>query len=139
MVAILKLNHHDDQSVAMTLRSLSLARLILTTLILVATSVPYLAAHAVLFEATPARNSTIVGRFLEVKLRFNVRVDASRSRLALLYPDGSLRVLQVKSEQSADVLAADASDLASGKYDLKWQVLAADGHITQGEIPFAVK
>jgi len=47
--------------------------------------------------------------------------------------------LQVKQQQPADVVAADVSDLGPGHYDLKWQVLASDGHMTQGDIPFAVK
>jgi hypothetical protein len=97
------------------------------------------AAHAILFEATPARNSIVSGRSVVVKLRFNVRVDASRSRLALVYPGGSMHALQVKPQQPADVVAADISDLGPGYYDLKWQVLASDGHITQGDVPFTVK
>jgi methionine-rich copper-binding protein CopC len=28
--------------------------------------------------------------------------------------------------------------LAAGAYRLRWQVLASDGHITRGEIPFTV-
>ena len=95
--------------------------------------------HAILFEATPARNSIVSGHSIAVKLRFNVRVDAGRSRLALVYPGGSLHALQVKTQQAADVVAADTSDLGPGHYDLKWQVLASDGHVTQGDIPFAVK
>jgi methionine-rich copper-binding protein CopC len=31
-----------------------------------------------------------------------------------------------------------AADLAAGGYVLRWQVLAIDGHITRGDIPFAV-
>ncbi|HWC19777.1 MAG TPA: copper resistance CopC family protein [Terriglobales bacterium] len=97
------------------------------------------AAHAILFEATPARNSVVSGQSVAVRLRFNVRIDAGRSRLALVYPGGSLHALQVKLQQPANVIAADASNLVPGQYDLKWQVLASDGHMTQGDIPFAVK
>ena len=97
------------------------------------------AAHAILFEATPARNAVVNGQSVVVRLRFNVRVDASRSRLALVYPGGSLHPLQLKLQQPADIVAADASNLAPGQYDLKWQVLASDGHMTQGDVPFAVK
>lgn len=96
-------------------------------------------AHAILFEAIPARNSVISGRSVTVRLRFNVRIDARRSRLALIYPAGTLHALQVKTQEPADVVAADVSNLPAGQYDLKWQVLASDGHMTQGDIPFAVK
>jgi copper resistance protein C len=123
----------------MKIDSAQLRRLLLATAIIAMISVREAAAHAILFEATPARNSIISGHSVVVRLRFNVRVDASRSRLALVYPSGSLHALQVKSQEPADIVAADASDLAPGHYDLKWQVLASDGHITQGNIPFAVK
>jgi methionine-rich copper-binding protein CopC len=29
-------------------------------------------------------------------------------------------------------------ELATGVYVLRWQVLAVDGHITRGDIPFSV-
>ena len=112
---------------------------ILTIVFVSVACVGQLMAHAILFESTPARNAIIGGHLGIVKLRFNVRVDASRSRLALVFPSGSLEALEVKSQEPADVVAADVSDLPPGHYDLKWQVLASDGHITQGDIPFAVK
>ena len=123
----------------MKIHTAQFGRLCFATALIAIICVREAAAHAILFEATPVRNSVISGHSVVVRLRFNVRVDASRSRLALLYPGGSLHALQVKAQQPADIVAADVSDLASGHYDLKWQVLASDGHITQGDIPFAVK
>ena len=114
-------------------------RFLFASVLIATTGVHEVAAHAILFEANPARNSTVSGPSVAVRLRFNVRVDASRSRLALVYPSGSLHALQVKLQQPADIVAADASNLPAGQYDLKWQVLASDGHMTQGDIPFAVK
>ncbi|HEX4663956.1 MAG TPA: copper resistance CopC family protein [Terriglobales bacterium] len=118
---------------------MQLCRLVLAVALIAMVSAREASAHAILFEATPARNSIVSGSSLAVKLRFNVRVDSGRSRLALVYPGGSLHALQVKAQQPADVVAADVSDLGPGHYDLKWQVLASDGHMTQGDIPFAVK
>ena len=117
------------------LRRLLLAAAVFITMVCVREA----SAHAILFEATPARDSVIRGPALSVRLRFNVRIDASRSRLALVYPDGGLHPLQVKTHEPADIAAAEAANLPSGHYELKWQVLASDGHMTQGEIPFAVK
>jgi methionine-rich copper-binding protein CopC len=37
------------------------------------------------------------------------------------------------------MLAALVSGLAPGQYRLRWQVLAIDGHLTRGDIPFTVK
>ncbi len=72
------------------------------------------------------------------QLRFNVRIDAQRSRLTLIRPDGSSQPLELIKQTAADTLAASANGLAAGDYRLRWQVLASDGHITRGEIPFSV-
>jgi copper resistance protein C len=95
-------------------------------------------AHAVLLESTPALKSSVTGPDVPIKLRFNVRIDALRSRLTLVRPDGSSQALELSKQSSADTLAASAGGLANGEYRLRWQVLASDGHITRGEIPFTV-
>ena len=38
----------------------------------------------------------------------------------------------------ADVIIAHISSLTPGEYRLRWQVLALDGHITRGDVPFSV-
>jgi copper resistance protein C len=112
-------------------------------LVLFVVTVPFLAvapaaAHAILLESTPALKSVVTGPNVPIKLRFNVRIDALRSRLTLIRPDGSSQALELSKQSSADTLAASASGLANGEYRLRWQVLASDGHITRGEIPFTV-
>jgi copper resistance protein C len=96
------------------------------------------AGHAVLLESTPALKSAVTGPDVPIKLRFNVRIDALRSRLTLIRPDGSSQALEINKQTPADMLVASASGLAAGDYRLRWQVLASDGHITRGEIPFTV-
>jgi copper resistance protein C len=95
-------------------------------------------AHAVLLESNPSLKGTIAGPDVPIKLRFNVRIDSSRSRLALVRPDGSTQPLEISKQSPADSLSANATGLLPGDYVLRWQVLASDGHITRGEIPFAV-
>lgn len=96
------------------------------------------AAHAILLESSPALKSTVSGPNVPIKLRFNVRIDALRSRLTLIHPDGSSQSLEISKRSPADSLLADTTGLAAGDYRLRWQVLASDGHITRGEIPFTV-
>src|SRR5689334_139110 len=110
--------------------------LILFAAVVVFLSVPCADAHAVLLESTPALKSAVLGTDVPIKLRFNVRIDAVRSRLTLLRPDGSSQTLEISKETSADTLSTQATGLAVGAYRLRWQVLASDGHITRGEIPF---
>jgi hypothetical protein len=96
------------------------------------------AAHAVLLESSPSLNAAVAGPDVPIKLRFNVRIDASRSRFALVRPDGTTTPLELAKDSPADTLSAQASGLAPGAYRLRWQALASDGHITRGEIPFTV-
>jgi len=95
-------------------------------------------AHAVLLESTPSLKSSVAGPAVPIKLRFNVRIDASRSRLTLVGPLGHRQALEISKASPADALVASAAGLLPGQYRLRWQVLASDGHITRGEIPFAV-
>ena len=95
-------------------------------------------AHAILLESSPSINSTVAGPNILIKLRFNVRIDATRSRLTLLKPDASTQSLTIAKEGPADALASQAQGLPPGEYRIRWQVLASDGHITRGEIPFQV-
>ncbi len=96
-------------------------------------------AHAVLLDSDPAPMGEVAaGRHL-LRLRFNSRIDAARSRLSLVDPQGVVRVLAILKEGAApDLLTAEAV-LAPGAWELRWQVLAIDGHITRGLVPFSVK
>ena len=95
------------------------------------------AAHAIIVSSDPAVDA-VVRPSLPVMLRFNSRIDPERSRLTLLRPDGSAQPVALMPDGRPDALAAKLDGLAPGRYRLRWQVLAIDGHITRGDIPFAV-
>ncbi len=95
-------------------------------------------AHAILMDSTPQQNSTVKGPDFAVTLRFNVRIDGSRSRVQLLGPDGSVTVLKLAKQTTLDVLQSSVSGVKPGAYQLKWQVLASDGHMSSGLVPFTV-
>lgn len=96
-------------------------------------------AHAIIIEAIPASNTTISGPDLQIVLKFNSRIDGIRSRLTLVQPDKSTQSVDLDKQDSPDKLKARVTGLAAGAYVLRWQVLAADGHISRGEIPFKIK
>ncbi|HMD33172.1 MAG TPA: copper resistance CopC family protein [Candidatus Acidoferrales bacterium] len=96
------------------------------------------AGHAVLVESAPAANSSVPGPDVSVRLRFNSRIDAARSRLTLVLADGSTEPLKIPEQSSPDTLTSTATGLKPGAYRIRWQVLATDGHITRGDIPFTV-
>jgi methionine-rich copper-binding protein CopC len=53
-------------------------------------------------------------------------------------PDGKLTPLKIDDPLAPDTLSAHATDLKTGPYRIRWQVLATDGHITRGDVPFKV-
>jgi hypothetical protein len=96
-------------------------------------------AHAVLVSSQPAVNSTVSGPEVAVLLKYNSRVDMEHSTLTLLAPDGRVEKVTIASEPAPGLLSAKLSGLVKGAYVLRWQVLAADGHITRGKVPFQVE
>lgn len=93
-------------------------------------------AHAILLESTPAHRASLPPGVHTLSFRFNSRIDRARSRLTLIRPDRSQTVLALLPGAD-DVLSAEAT-LAPGAHTLRWQVLAVDGHITRGDVPFTV-
>ena len=104
-----------------------------------AVTATHLEGHAVLKSSSPPNGGSITRPDMQVKLTFNVRVDAARSRLQLVMPDASIVELPVVERTSADTLVSKLTGLKPGAYAIRWQVLAPDGHISRGEIPFTVR
>ena len=95
-------------------------------------------AHAILVESSPAARATLAGPDVPIRLRFNVRVDGTRSRFFLIFPDNASHAIAIEKQASAETLSAKATGLKAGAYVLRWMVLASDGHLTRGELPFNV-
>ena len=99
----------------------------------------FLEGHAILKESSPAANATVAGPDVAITLKYNVRVDSTRSKIQLSRPDESVTELPLTKQISPDTLSSKATGLTPGAYKLQWQVLAPDGHITRGVVPFSVK
>jgi len=113
--------------------------LVSAVLVAVIWSVPLPAtAHAIIIKSDPVGGSTVPGPKVAIRLQYNSRIDAQRSRLSIGFPDGRERTLSLLPQPGVDSLAAEADHLAPGAYRLHWQVLSVDGHITRGDIPFRV-
>jgi methionine-rich copper-binding protein CopC len=106
--------------------------------LLAASSRPAL-AHAVLVSSTPQKNAAVSGPDITINLKYNSRIDGARSTISLLKPDGTVEKIGAPAQVAPDVLSATGHGLAKGAYVLRWQVLATDGHITRGEVPFQVQ
>jgi len=97
-------------------------------------------AHAILVQSSPEANAIVAGPNVTLALIFNSKVDQARSSLVVEASDHLNSRVAVKVDPSApQKLTGKIAGLAAGAYKLHWQVLAVDGHITRGELPFRVK
>ncbi len=96
-------------------------------------------AHAILIDSSPAVNAAVAPGRISFTLRYNSRIDRERSRLTLVGDDRSETRLPIGSDGPPDIMTTTTPSLAPGGYTVRWQVLAVDGHITRGDVPFTVK
>lgn len=94
-------------------------------------------AHAILMDSQPTARASAAPGPAAITLRFNSRIDHARSRLTLRTGQTETR-LTIQDDSPADTLAAVAA-LRPGDHVIRWQVLAVDGHVTRGDIPFTVQ
>lgn len=105
---------------------------------LLAIFVPRLAAaHAILEDSTPKAGATVPAGPLDLTFRYNSRIDQGRSRLVLIRPDHTQSPVPIRPGTPPDIIGCHL-DLPQGAYTVRWQVLAVDGHITRGDVPFTV-
>jgi methionine-rich copper-binding protein CopC len=95
-------------------------------------------AHAILINSAPASGTSVPAGTVNLSLSYNSRIDRSRSRLALIAPDHSQSVLKIVPSGPPQLLQSSAQLTVPGAYVVRWQVLAIDGHITRGDLPFTV-
>jgi copper resistance protein C len=96
-------------------------------------------AHAVLVSAQPSENSVVTGPDVAVLLKFNSRIDTQHSTLTLRTPDGKVGKVDIGNQSEPGLLSARLTGLLKGAYQLRWQVLAVDGHVTRGTVLFRIK
>jgi methionine-rich copper-binding protein CopC len=113
------------------------ARILFLVGLLTGTVSPAL-AHAIIVQSHPATGSAVPGPDIDIVFRFNVRIDGDRSKLTVMRPDGSTADVALAPDPNPAVLAGRLTGLAPGAYSIRWQVLATDGHITRGDVPFTV-
>lgn len=95
-------------------------------------------AHSVVVSSQPAAGSTIAGLTVRVRIVFNNRIDASRSRIQMVDPANSATTVAVAGDDTGSSLNATFEAPRGGSWQVQWQVLSADGHIVRGRIPFTI-
>jgi copper resistance protein C len=93
-------------------------------------------AHAVLVWSQPGQDGATDAGGFQVRLRFDSRIDALRSRLTLKGPDGTSSPMVPQAGDGPAEITARVPAVPPGAYVLRWQVLAIDGHVSRGELSF---
>ena len=94
-------------------------------------------AHAILEASEPPSKGSVKAGSIDLRLRYNSRIDRSRSVLTLIRPDKTRTQVAIDPDGPPEAINATL-DLPPGSYVMRWQVLAIDGHITRGDLPFSV-
>ena len=97
-------------------------------------------AHAIILESEPVAGATLAEPPTRIYLRFNSRIEKRLSRVTLTAADGGPVPLAVKADGSEkpDRIVLPLGSLRPGAYVIRYKVLAADGHITEGALRFTV-
>ena len=118
------------------------ALLIIGLTALVAAPVPA-RAHAIVLESSPARDAQLTSAPERVVLRFNSKIEHGLSR-ATIEPAGGRPVALVSTASAEkrpapDRLVLPLRPLGPGTYVVRYRVLAADGHLTEGALRFTIR
>lgn len=93
-----------------------------------------------MLESTPGRDAQLDAAPHEVVLRFNSKIEHALSRVSIQTSSGRPVPLTVSAGTSTpDRLVIPLSPLAAGTYVVRYRVLAADGHLTEGSLRFTVR
>ena len=95
-------------------------------------------AHAILEQSQPAAGGSVRSGRVEMSFSYNSRIDRDRSRFNLTRPDHTQTVLRISQAGPPNVIITSTELTMPGRYVVRWQVLAIDGHITRGDVPFTV-
>jgi methionine-rich copper-binding protein CopC len=95
-------------------------------------------AHAILEQSEPPAGGSVPSGKVTLTFSYNSRIDRARSRLTLTRPDHSQTVLRINQSGPPNVISSSTELTVPGPYVVRWQVLAIDGHITRGDVPFTV-
>ena len=105
---------------------------------------PMAAGHAIVLESSPERDAQLAAPPERVTLRFNSKIEPALSR-ATIEPAGGRPVALTATAAPAnghpapDRLVIPLRPLGPGTYVVRYRVLAADGHLTEGALRFTIR
>jgi methionine-rich copper-binding protein CopC len=98
-------------------------------------------AHAMLVKAEPPRRAQLTQTPTQVRLWFNEEIEKDYASLTVL-DAARAPVTDIRPHIAADdpkAIVLPLSQLAPGKYTVKFRVLSVDGHVVDSSYDFTVK
>lgn len=95
-------------------------------------------SHAIVIDSSPAHGDVLSTAPTALMLQFNALIELSVTSVVLLGLDGQEWTLNVSAAEKAGSINATLPSLEPGVYTAVYRLLAADGHITEGEIRFTL-
>lgn len=96
-------------------------------------------AHAVLIESSIDGKTVPAETAVTITLRFNAELEQSFFRTTLIGPGKERRELETAPGKSRSEEIVKLPPLKPGKYAIRYTVLAADSHLTEAVLRFAVE
>ena len=103
-----------------------------------AAHVPAALAHAILVRSSLGDTPVPADAPASVTLSFNAAVEVTLSRVALVTGAHEERSLDIGTGAKKGEILVHVPALGAGGYGLKYRVMAADGHLTDGVLRFTV-
>ncbi len=94
--------------------------------------------HGVLIESTPAHGAILKESPSVISLRFNAALEPSITRVSLVDLKQQKQTLTITDDSTVERIIAVVPPLPPGVYHVNYQVLATDGHVTEGSIRFTI-
>ena len=97
------------------------------------------AGHAIVLESVPAPDAVLTRPPARVVLRFNSKIEKRLTRVTLTAGGGPPRPLSIANGAGEpDRLVIPLDPLPPGLCVIRYKVLSADGHVTEGSLRFTV-
>jgi copper resistance protein C len=101
------------------------------------------AAHAIVLDSVPAPDAVLGRAPAQAVLRFNSKIEKRLTRVTLTGGGGPPKPLSVVTGAGGDAgqpdrIVVPLGPLAPGPYTIRYKVLSADGHVTEGTLRFTV-
>ena len=90
-------------------------------------------------QSSPAAETILHGNRAQYVVRFDGPINHLASRLEITQNGKVVQVLHPLGDSAVDVLFANDTVPAAGRYMLHWEAVSATGDRTVGDIPFSVQ